>query len=205
MPKWIGGEPISKLEQSASQTILEAMTSARLGLKELADHRRKEVRWLAIRCLGYLGYFDPMVMVLNDAAFKNEWTDYIEQLQEAVGRDPETAAAVRQALEKRYPQAASGLYRMLWGYTDQDLESGEDAKLVKSLEDENLALRVLSFWNLKEITGRGLYYQPEQTPAKRQQPVVRWKQRLEAKEIRIKSAEEKAGNAASEKELPVAE
>ena len=70
--------------------------------------------------------------------------------------------------------------------------------MVKFLDDEDLPLRVLSFWNLKEITGMGLFYRPEQTVAKRQQPTQRWKQRLEAKEIRIKTAEEKAGNAARE-------
>jgi len=203
-PKWITSEPISMLDRRASATIVQSLQStpverpARLGLMELAEHRQKEVRWLAIRCLGYVGYFDPMVTVLDNAEFKQDWTDHIDQLREAVGRDPQTASAVRQSLEKRYPQGASELYRMLWGYMDNDLESGEDSRLVKFLEDENLALRVLSFWNLKEITGKGLYYQPEHTTAKRQQPYQRWKKSLEAHEIRIKSAEEKAGNAAQE-------
>ena len=34
---------------------------------------------------------------------------------------------------------------MLWGYTDKDLQAGEDAKLVKALDDDTLAVRVLSF------------------------------------------------------------
>ncbi len=92
-----------------------------------------------------------------------DWIDYIDQLREAVGRDPETAAAVHKSLENRYPKTATDMYRMLWGYTDKDLESGDDEKLVKFLENENLALRVLSIWNLKEITGKTLGYQPEQT------------------------------------------
>ena len=37
-----------------------------------------------------------------------------------------------------------------------DLEGGEDVKLVKGLEDDMLAVRVLSFWNLKDLTGLGL-------------------------------------------------
>jgi hypothetical protein len=204
-PKWIDAEPISKLDSGASATISQTLRElpptrpAQRGLMELAEkHRRKEVRWLAIRCLGYLGYFDHMVTVLDDPASKPDWSDYIDQLREAVSRDPETAAAVRKWLENRYPQTAAEMYHMLWGYTNKDLESGEDEKLVNFLENENLALRVLSSWNLKDITEKTLSYQPEQTPAKRQQPVQRWKQRLEAKEIRIKTAEEKAGNAARE-------
>jgi hypothetical protein len=209
LPKW-DAEPISKLDSGASATISQRLlelppTRAQLGLMELAEHRRTEVRSLAIRCLGYLGYFDPMVRVLNDAASRQSWSyrsdrsdSIIDQLREAVGRDVETAVAVRKALDSLYPQEAADMYRMLWGYSDKNLESGEDEKLVKFLENENLALRVLSSWNLKDITEKTLSYQPEQTPAKRQQPIQRWKQRLEAKEIRIKTAEEKAGNAARE-------
>jgi hypothetical protein len=204
-PKWITGEPIGKLESDASKIITEALQAspasrpAQRGLMELAEHRRKEVRWLAIRCLGYLAYFDPMVMVLDDTEFKQEWTNYIGQLREAVDRDAGSAAAVRKSLESRYPQTAADMYRMLWGYSDKDLASGEDEKLVEFLENENLPLRVLSIWNLRDITGAGLYYRPEATAAKRQQPVTNWRQRLAAKEIRVKAAEEKAGNADREK------
>ena len=206
LPKWITDEPIGVLDRRASVAISQALQTdrpARLGLLELTDHRQKEVRWLALRCMGYIGQFHPMVVVLNDQALKPDWPEYIDQLREAVARDAESAAAVREALEKQYPQRAADLYRMLWGYTDKDLQAGEDFTLVKALDDENLPVRVLSFWNLKDITGLGLFYRPEQTAAKRQQPTTRWRQRLEAKEIRIKSAEEKAGAAAGEDTAPL--
>ena len=70
------------------------------------------------------------------------------------------------ALEKQYPQQAAELYRMLWRYTDKQLEfgddgkGGEDAKLVRALDDDLLAVRVLSYANLKEITGKGEIYRP---------------------------------------------
>ncbi len=207
LTKW-DAEPISKLDSGASATISQRMLElppsrpAQRGLMELAEHRRKEVRWLAIRCLGYIGYFDPMVIVLNDAAAKQDWSDNIDQLREAVARDGQTALAVRKALESRYPQDAADMYRMLWGYSNNNLESGEDENLVKFLENDNLALRVLSFWNLKDITGKSLSYQPEQTQTRRQQSVQVWKQRLKANEIRFKSAEEKGGNAARENTPP---
>ena len=208
-PKWITSEPMGILERRASATLAQEMISkpptrpAQRGLMELAEHRQKETRLLAIRCLGYLGYFDPMISVLDDATFKQEWSDnFIDPLREAVARDPQTAAAVRKSLESRYPNTAAEMYRMLWGYSDKDLAAGEDGTLVKSLDSEILAMRVLSFWNLKEITGLGLYYKPEVTAAKRQQPVIRWKQRLDAKEIRVKTPEEKAGNAAKENTPP---
>jgi hypothetical protein len=203
---WITAEPISQIDHRASETMVQELLSkkpptrpAQRGLMEMAKHRQKEVCRLAIRCLGYIGYFDPMVTVLNDAASKQDWAENINQLREAVARDPETAIAVRKALESRYPQEADDMYRMLWGYSDKNLESGDDEKLVKFLEDENLAMRVLSIWNLKEIRGGGgQFYQPEQPVAKRQQPIRSWKKSLEAKEIRIKPVEEKNGNTAPE-------
>jgi hypothetical protein len=206
LPKWIAAEPMGVLDRRASVAISQALQTdlpARLGLLELTDHRQKEVRWLALRCMGYIGQFHPMVVVLNDQALKPDWPEYIDQLREAVARDAESAAAVREALEKQYPQRAADLYRMLWGYTDKDLQGGEDFTLVKALDDENLPVRLLSFWNLKDITGLGLFYRPEQTAAMRRQPTTRWRQRLEAKEIRIKSAEEKAGAAAGENTAPL--
>jgi hypothetical protein len=209
LPKWIAAEPISPIDRRASVTMTQELLAkpptrpAQRGLMELADkHRQKEVRWLAVRCLGYIGYFDPMVTVLDDAASKQEWGENINQLRDAVGRDPETALAVRKALESRYSPEAADMYRMLWGYSDKNLESGDDEKLVKHLEDENLALRVLSCWNLKEITGKGQFFQPEQPIAKRQQPVRSWKKSLENKEIRIKPAEEKISISARETPAP---
>ena len=74
--------------------------------------------------------------------------------------------------------------------------------MVKGLDDDTLAVRVLSFWNLRELTGLGLFYRPEQTVLKRQQPTLRWRQRLDAGEIHLKTPEEKAGAAAAENVAP---
>jgi len=140
-----------------------------------------------------------MVVALNDPTQKSLWPDYIDALRAAVDRDSETAAAVRMALEKQYPQQAGELYRTLWGYTDKQLEvgddgkGGEDAKLVQGLKnDDVLAVRVLAIWNLKDITRLASPFPPEQPSARRQQSVRRWEQRLVAKEIRFATAEKKA-------------
>ncbi len=202
LPRWISQEPMSGLDRRASSAIGQALQTdrpARVSLLEIATSRpQREVKWLSLRCLGYVNQFHDIVATLGDPARRLEWPDYIDELHAAVNRDPETAAAVRMALDKQYSQQAAQLYRMLWGYTDKDLEAGEDEKLVKALDDESLAVRVLAIWNLKDITGLGHYYQPEQTAARRQQAARRWRQRLDAKEIRLKSPEEKAGAAARE-------
>jgi hypothetical protein len=199
LPNWITAEPLKDSDRLASPMMAQALAgekpgkAARVGLLELAtSQRRREVRWLALRSLGYLGQFAGMVAALDDPAHRLDWQDYyVEELRAAVARDAETAAAVRLALERQYSPQAADLYRMLWGYSDKDLPAGEDAKLVRGLDDGSLAVRRLSFWNLREITGLGLFYQPEQPAARRQTAVRAWRQRLEAKEIRLKSPEEK--------------
>ena len=158
------------LDRKASPVIAQSLPTdepARLKLLELVTSRpQSEVKWLSLRCLGYVGQFRDMVVALNDVAQKSHWPEYIDALRAAVDRDAETAAAVRMALEKQYPQQAAELYRMLWRYTDKQLEfgdngkGGEDAKLVRALDDDLLAVRVLSYANLKEITGKGEIYRP---------------------------------------------
>jgi hypothetical protein len=200
LPKWITADPIKELDRRASLAMAVALTGekpekpARLSLLELATSQpRREVRWLALRSLGYLGRFDEMVAALDDPAHKLDWQDYyVDEMRAAVGRDPETAAAVRLALERKYTaQQAADLYRMLWSYSDKDLQAGDDAKLVRGLDDDSLAVRRLSFWNLRDITGLGLFYDPEKPAARRQAAVRDWHNRLEKKEIRLKNLDER--------------
>ena len=192
-PRWMTEDLVGLLDRRASAMLLQPLHSDRspaLVLLELTNHRQKEVRWLAVRCLGYMGQFDPMVAVLNDASHKLDWPDYIGTIRAAVWRSPKLAAGVRQAMEKRYGDEAAALYRMLWGYSLEDLKDRQAKILVEHLDHDTLAFRVLSFWNLKEITGWGLFYKPELTAAKRRQAVQKWWDRLESGEIWAKMAEE---------------
>jgi hypothetical protein len=199
LPKWIVTDSGNPLERRASATVAQAFAMDRpasLVLVEMAEHRQVEVRWLATRCLAYLGQFEPMVAALDDKALRWQWPEYVDQLRQAVVRGPASATAVRQAIEKRFGAAGRDLYRMLWGYTDRQLAAGEDTRLVNNLDHELLAVRVLAFWNLKDITGTGFFYRPEDPPAKRQQAMQRWKQLQAAGGIRVKTAEEKSRVAA---------
>ncbi len=200
LPLWIVAEPLSPIEHLASVAVVQpqAMPTdrpARLALMELTARPQREVRWLALRCLAYIGQFGDIVKAINDPARKLDWPDYVDELRAAVSRDSQSAVAVRQTLEKQYPEQAANLYRLLWGYSNKDLEGGEDGHLVHDLNDELLAVRRLGFWNLRDLTGIGVY-QPEQSAAKRQPFLRRWQQRLDAHEIRLRTPEEKAGAAA---------
>lgn len=95
-----------------------------------------------------------------------------------LARGPETAAQVRQAFEKHRGGEAHDLYRMLWGYTPEELKNGEAAKLVEALNSDSLDFRVLGFYNLQTITGKTLFYQPQQPAVKRRPNYLKWKERL---------------------------
>jgi hypothetical protein len=187
VPKWITANTINEADQRAALSVSQALLpqrAASLGLMELTDDRRIEVRWLAARCLGYLGQFNPMTAALNDVGFRTKWRDYIDQLKEAIARGPETAAAIRQSLGQQYGNESAALYRMLWGYTDKQLEDGDDARLVKFLDHELPVFRLLAFSNLKEITDKGLYYYPEASAAKRLPNVQPWRKLQQLGQIR---------------------
>jgi hypothetical protein len=191
------------LDQKASTLIAQAIEPpnppqpqrpADLSLMEMADHRLVEVRRLACRCLALLGSFNPLVKALDDESLKLEWDNfYLPKLLDGVARGPQQAADIRQAMERQYGADAATLYRMLWGYTPQDLEGGQAAELVENLDHASLALRRLAYWNLKQITGSGLNYKPEDLEAKRARAVQQWHEDLMSGKIRFKEGAAGAG------------
>jgi len=205
-PKWVFGETEGLLDARAAAIMAPAIQptqAARLKLLEFADDpQRREVRWLARRCLAYLDTVEPLVSPLAQLDAQREWPDYLAQLAEAIDRSPQSAAAVRQTLEKLWPREASVAYRMLWGYTDKDLEAGEDAALVRALDHESLPVRVLASWTLKEITGLTFAYRPELPPAKRDAAVKKWRERQAAGQIRHAQPGTKPVEPPGETELP---
>ena len=199
LPGWISLKPLSDPDHRGTSKVEKALVTggpvsdspAGLKLTELvnADRPQEEVRRLAARCLGDIDQFKALVDGLNDSTQRLGWLDwpdyYIEYLQQALAQGPKTAATIRQIIERQHPDEAAAMYRMLWGYSAQDLEGGEDAKLVEQLDSRVLAARALAFWNLRKITGYGLSYHPEQP---RPVPLQLWRKRLEAGDIRFKSA-----------------
>jgi len=189
LPKWVKAEQISDLDRRASKKLFKSLAESSdvaVRLRELATDRAIEIRALAIRCLAEFGEFDDLIASLRDEEQKLMWQPYFETVQASVARDPKRAAAVRVALEKQRGDKALELYRMFWGYSKADLDGGQAAKLVDYLDHENLDIRVLSFFNLKAITGMSLLYRPDTTPAQRKQAVATWKQRLKEGQVTVK-------------------
>ncbi|HEX7449121.1 MAG TPA: hypothetical protein VF306_16325 [Pirellulales bacterium] len=184
LPVWIEENDLTPIERRAAAAVeshLHADKPAGPVLVDLLAHRMQENTILAVQSLALLGEFEPLVPLLNDPTRRRLDNSDIVSLRAAVARGPDSAAQVRQAFESVRGEKQGGeLYRMLWGYSPEQLEEGGAAQLIEWLSHEDLDYRVLSFWNLHHITGFSYYYKPENTEAKRRTPVQRWRQKLEA-------------------------
>jgi hypothetical protein len=95
---------------------------------------------------------------------------------------------VKAAIERLRPAEAKDLYRMLWGYSQEQLERGSATQLVKFLEHDQMDVRVLAYANLATITGAGELYRPERLPAQQRAAIQNWKERLAKGTIAYKLA-----------------
>lgn len=188
-PAWLesgSDDPLLKRAAEEVQRELRDDAELLLSLRELADHRKQETAALAVHCLNHLGWFDGQIRALADPEQRSFWNEHVEALRTAVARSPQAAAAVRESFEKVRLDKGAPLYRMLWGYTAEQLNDADDPealRLVNYLNYEEVDFRVLAFWNLRHITGLSLGYQPHYEAALREQPVNRWRKRLEAGQI----------------------
>jgi hypothetical protein len=184
-PEWIAGTGPGAAEKRTADEVEKELAIGKpvhLRLKEIAFRdRRYEYRSLAARCLFQLGDFETFLPLLSDPTQKSYWATQIEAVRTAMARSPETATAVKNTIaDQRDVKTAEELYRMLWGYTREDLRKGAAARLVDALDHDDLDIRELSFWNLYHITGFTLSYRPQDVQARRQQQVRAWKQKLES-------------------------
>ena len=193
VPSWVTSEALSDFDRRATATLESLLPPdqfAGLLLKELSTDRRREVSSLAIRGAACVGNFEPCIEALNEKVEKSFWPAYIEELQAAIALSPEMAKRVSNAFDKLRGADGPALFRMLWGYTPEDLQAGAAADLVESLNHDSLDHRVLAIWNLQEITGPANYgYYPENLVRGRTVAVNRWKERLRQGKIVPRAAE----------------
>jgi hypothetical protein len=189
-PDWFDGRDLSQLERSASADLKMHLTTDRpisLSLLERVEFRRIEVAVLACRSLSYLDDFEPILEELNRDRHYSYWDGHYDALRSALARSPDSANRVLETLEKTHADDANDLFRMLWSYTPEQLESGEAEKLVGFLEHKSMIARVLALENLRRITGKTLQFRPEEKPGQETSKVARWRRDLEEGLIRYKN------------------
>jgi len=197
-PKWIASRDISEINQRASTDLEPLLAEGRpmtLSLEEKADksnpkNRRVELRSLSVCCLVHLEQHDAFVAALQDDRLKSYWADHVDAVKQVLAQSPESAARVRAAFEKHRGDEGKALYRLLWGFSQEQLQAEKlDGVLVGYLEHESLDFRVLAIENLRRITGKTKSYRPEHhgTSANRGH-VRKWQEALKEHEIRHETA-----------------
>ncbi|HEV7282610.1 MAG TPA: hypothetical protein VGN57_20565 [Pirellulaceae bacterium] len=188
LPGWVDGEERAPLEESAVTEILAALPqdrSLKLSLTELVvSAKQEEVQALAAWALCSLAYFDPALQSFDDPEQKSYWRDTLRAIRRDLPLSEESAAALRTAVENKFPNSAESVWSMILGYSPDDLAAGAAADLVANLERQELAIRVLAFLNLFQITDITHVYFPEVVENRRRTAVNRWRNMLRSGEIR---------------------
>jgi len=191
LPAWLTGAHLQSIDERAARTMqpkVDEKRAASINLSELAAHRQIEVKALAIQSLTYLNQFDEAIEKLGDVDHRSYWRHYVDRLQDALDRGPEDAKQVAATLDRRRGDAGKIIYRMLWGYSPEQLRAGGAAQLVENLDHADLDVRVLAFETLRRITGRTHLYSPEDPPRRREGSIREWRTKLAAGEIVYKTA-----------------
>lgn len=188
LPLWISSDDRDLLEKQAADFVEAALRedkAVNVALEEIVDDRRIENQQLALRCLAQLGDFNDFTPLLRDPTQRwSTWEKDLELLSSALDYGPYHAERIRDAFIKQQgPTKGAELYRMLWGFNDDQLKQGTAKYLVETLDHDDLDFRVLAYWNLVRITGLPLAYAPQDQPLKRKTSIVKWQQKLEAGQI----------------------
>ncbi len=191
MPPWIKAQQLTGTEKRGASEVNRQLKSGQpvsLVMKELIHHRKREVRSLSAECHGFVDQYKALVDAIGDERMDWFWrVRYIDSLRASISRDRRSAAEVREALEQKYGDPAGmDLYRMLYGYSPEQLQQKAAAQLVEYLGHERLAYRVMAFYNLARITGIPLNYKPEVPEIKRRQSTRRWGEKLKEGAITYK-------------------
>ena len=187
LPDWIETTTMTQLERGAVEEIIRSLALGRpmlLALHELADHRRVEVRSLAVESLIGAGEFWPLVDSLGDRKMKAYWPRQLEAVRKAIREDAAYAEKLQRVLQQRRGEEGKELYRMLWGYTNEQLQEGADRELVTYLESDALDLRVVAFDTLHRITGTTFLYRPDRSPKTQRVPIRKWRHAASEGKIR---------------------
>lgn len=204
LPEWVDREPISSTERSARDAVAEALVAGEpvnIKLLELSDKnargRRTEDRALAARSGAYVGLYDALVASLNDVTQRGTWRAQIDELRQAIARDPSAAEGIKEAFAlERGQEAADDLMEMLYGFdadavgkTPEEVKNGALVRIIRWMDDDDLTYRVLASYNWDEITGRRLFgnYRPEQNDAQRKRNLRHHWDRLEEGELGLEA------------------
>jgi hypothetical protein len=180
-PAWLDPMTDSELEIRAATELRKALIPGRpltLSLLEKTNFRQQEVVDLASRALATMDSPKELIERLSDPRQSSFWANQVVTLQQLVERGPESARIVRLAFEELHGELAPILYRLTWGFSPEQLASSGASDLVAFLDSNDMALRVLAFKTLEQITGMNHLFRPELPPDQEKSKIARWQRAL---------------------------
>jgi len=188
-PEWVDFKSVKAIDRESAVALEKMVSTERplnLTLQEVMKDRK--VRPLAARCLAALGEYEAILRELGDANQYSFWHSEFDTLRHSIASSPEAATKIHQTINLLRPADAIHIYRLLWGFTDEQLNAGAAAQLVKFLEHDQLDIRVLAHENLIAITGPLGYYRPERSVSQNKPAIQNWKDRQSKGGIVYKTA-----------------
>ncbi len=186
-PTWIEGRDARPRDPIAAQDLGTRVTLDRPAtqtLRDLASDRRLEVRSLAACSLAYTGDLDPLLDALGDAKLRSYWPVQYEVLLHRMNLGPDSVREVRDALRRRHGNAdGEALYRMLLGFSPQQLAEGGASTLVDYLDHPLTEFRFAANETLRAITGLPSLYQAHANERQRRPAVAKWRTHLQQNKI----------------------
>ena len=190
-PEWIDASNQSPLDASARSGLMELVKKEQplhLSMLEATQFRKSEVAALAAQCMLYMDRADVFFGtdgVLSKAKQRTYWKDHFAVLRSAVDQSPESAKGIIDSIGKMDTSDGAALFRLLTGFSQNQLVEGADQELVDMLDSGSMSVRVLALENLREITGVNLNYRPEEENAMRRKSAVKkWQVRQRKGDIR---------------------
>lgn len=187
-PRWYSKRSISVMQQLATDDLMKGLRSGASPLKErlreLSNDDRPEVAVLAIELSLLIGDPEPFAnQLLVDDRLRSFWSNTLALARQLLSSHPESITSLRQALQAAYgQQSGSSLMELLLGLSQERLASDALAVLVKGLDSDQLPVRVLSIFELQQLTGQNLGYLPH---APVRSSLQQWRQQLNGGKLKI--------------------
>ncbi|MES2791081.1 MAG: hypothetical protein V4719_15820 [Planctomycetota bacterium] len=131
-------------------------SSAHDALLGLLNSRVYALSKLGVSCLGLIGDYETMLEVMDRNEHHESRVAAIESLRSWINQDPQNRVKLKETLAaKFYPQEADVIYRLIWGYQEQDARSKQTSEqLVNWLEHDRVAVREMAWYYIKSLTNR---------------------------------------------------
>ena len=181
-------ERVGSVVDSDTRKWTESNTDIPAELINLKNDSRQEVRLAAMTWLAETGQFEFVVDFFGDEDNKSNWRTFLQAIRSTIQAEPACAELLFEGLAVAGAVDQSRWYKLILGYSPDELENGGDAQLVETLGDNSLGIRALAIENLREITGGITYgYLPTRNKTERNRTIKKqWEPMLDKKQIRYK-------------------